>query len=284
MKNITSVISFLFILAFKTAISQKRCEIVGDWTLAGTRTAQAEVYNRDRASFSKDSITLASGFYYPVIDQNNIEEWKTGRYPFVYYGRKEKYKVVGDSLYLFSTPYKEWDAFKIVCNESGKLQLIGKRKHWVLVREKPGTANKKTCTIRYIKAHVYEFEGVGNYDLNYRVTYSMDDKLIYEQLSEMDPDHTVKTFELKPGTFAEICQGFNYVDTRQIQSNYKASFSDPGIIELEVGLADGTVIRSRIADPEYPEELKLALIPVLYGHQRLAYPHLKPIDLHSLKK
>ena len=72
-----------------------------------------------------------------------------------------------------------------------------------------------------------------------------------------------------------LCQGFDYVDVDQIQSTYESEYPDP-YIELELGLEDGRVIKSLITDPKYPDELQLALTPVIHGHMRIVYPHLKP--------
>jgi hypothetical protein len=255
---------------------QNPCSIEGEWLVTGTKNRLANSYTHDRASFKNDTMVLASGFYYPIVDQNNAEpdDLATGKYPFVYYGNREPLKMEGDSLYVYSTPYKVWDSYKIICTSKG-IKLVQKNDELILTKSSERKV-KRNYEITYVKAHIYESHPY--YGIDFRVTYSKGDLLTFQQLSEKDSDHTVKTFQLKRGSFAEMCEGLYKVDVLQLKNRYPAQISDPEIIELEIGLSGGRVVNSIIEIPDYPKELEIALIPVLYGHQRFVYGQLKPFE------
>jgi hypothetical protein len=278
MKNRITLIMVFLVSFVILGGCQSPCDLRGDWAVSGTFSYTGRPFVLDRAIFSNDSINLASGFYYAVADQSGNEDLQTGRHPYVYYGTKEKFKIIGDSLFLYSRPYSTWDVMKIVCKERDKVKLISKNEEWTLVRKQAVVMPpKRKYSIKYIKAHIYEDESVGLYGLNYTVTYSSDDKLFYQQESKKDSDHSLKSVQLKQGSFQEICNGFDYLDVTQLRTHYKAPESDARIIDLEIGLNDGRVIKSQIEDVEYPDELKLALIPVIFGYMKALYPDLKPL-------
>ena len=72
-------------------------------------------YSFNKITFSYDSIEVASGFFYQTNDL--VDSYPVGRYPFVYYGNKERYKVSDDSLFIYSAPYGMWSSFKIDCTK-----------------------------------------------------------------------------------------------------------------------------------------------------------------------
>jgi len=254
--------------------SNSNCDLLGSWIIEGGRITEnyesAQPYSYNRITFSKDTLELASGFFYNT--QGLDDDYPVGRYPFVYYGNKEKYKVSGDSLYIYSTPYTSWDSFKINCLESGGVELVGKKNRLSLSKEMAIDSSKE-CSIKYIKVHVDGGDLSVN-RINYKVTYSDNAKLIYEEWDSETGSFKSEVLKLKPGTFKDICSAFDRIDLLKLKSLYTTEVSDFATYKLEVGLVGGKVIKTEIRGEDSPDELRLALIPVLYGHQILLYKGL----------
>lgn len=252
----------------------KNCEIYGNWNIKSGRIFEnyesAHPYSSNRITFFKDSVELASGFFYNT--QGLDDEYPIGRYPFVYYGNKEKFRVSGDSLLIYSSPYKSWNSFRIVCLKSGELKLIGKMD--TLLLSKSGITDKaENCSLKYVKAHVDGGDLSVN-RINYRVTYSDDDKLTYEEWDFQNKEFKTEELKLKANTFREICLRLNSVDLLNLNKLYTTDISDFTTLNVEIGLTDGKTIKFEIRGEDSPDELRIALIPVLYGHQRLLYGEL----------
>jgi hypothetical protein len=279
LKNALVFISAIVIL-FRCN-GQSNCDLSGGrWlikkgalTLKYQRTGYS--YSHDHVTFYKDKIKLASGFFYNILSLDS-SDWALGRYPFIYYGNLEDYKISADSLYLYSKPYKHWNSFKINCINNNEVKLIASSDTILLERNNRQEAGSK-CSIKFIRVHVYE-QGLGLYDINYDVTYSKDDKLIFQQLSNKEPNLRSKTFKLEAGTFSEICKGFSRFDFTKLKNVYPSKESEVEIKEMIIELQDGRLIKSHLENDDYPEELRLALIPVLYGHQKYVYGHLPAVE------
>jgi hypothetical protein len=132
------------------------------------------------------------------------------------------------------------------------------------------------CRIKNIKAHVYE-NGLGLYGNNYKVTYSEDDKLVFQQLSSKDPNRRTETFKMKTGTFKKMCARLTEIQFANLKNTYLTTASEVEVKEIEIELTQGTRYKFHLENDDYPEELMLALIPVLYGHQQYLYGNLPAI-------
>jgi hypothetical protein len=100
--------------------------VEGWWQVDGRLTENYEfaaAYSVNRLFFDGDSVYQASSFFYNTVGFN--DEYPNGRYPFVYYGDKEKYKLDNGSLSIYSRPYKSWTSYKINCLNDGKVVLLG---------------------------------------------------------------------------------------------------------------------------------------------------------------
>jgi len=273
------IFTILLIIAVGNGCAQRKCDLRGSWLIKkGTLTPNYRrtgySYSRDFISLSKDSIYLATGFFYSILPLE-ADDWALGRYPFVYYGDKERYKISRDSLHVYCTPYREWTSFKISCQNNDEIRLIAMNDTLILVKDH-GQSVEPACSINFINAHIYE-QGIGLYGINYKVSYSKEDRLVYEQLGNEEGGLGIKTFQLKAGTFKEICKRIMRVNLATLAKQYPSKMSELEIIELEIGLEDGRIIKTRLENNDYPEELMLALIPVLYGHQRYVYKNLPPV-------
>ncbi|WP_143164710.1 hypothetical protein [Chryseolinea serpens] len=142
----------------------------------------------------------------------------------------------------------------------------------ILVQDRSREANLN-CSIKTIKAHVYE-QGLGLFANNYKVTYSRGDNLIFQQLSDKDPSTGTKIIQLKAGTFDDICKGLSQIDLTKLKDAYVTNESEAEVKDIEIELIDGKNYRFHLENDDYPEELMLALIPVLYGHQYYVYGKL----------
>lgn len=272
-----SFFTSILLFAVSTAGCQSPCELKGTWNIKeGQMTRNHErstrKFSKNRIEFSKDSVTLSSGFFYDILDVE-AENLALGRFPFVFYGKKEKYKIVGDSVYIYSTPYELWDSYKMTCVKTGEIILVGRGDSITLVKNSSVDA-KKTCTFTYIKAHVYEL-GLGLYNIDYTLEFQSSDKLFYKETKGKSTND--KTIELIKGTFKEICHGFDHIDVQNLKYHYPTPMSEMTVVELEIGLKNGTVFRTKLENDDYPEDLYFALVPVMFGHQRFIYSDLPPI-------
>lgn len=255
---------------------QRRCDLKGNWlikdgALAPNYQRTGYQYSQNRVTFLKDQLELASGFYYSILSLDS-SDWALGRYPFVYYGNTESYKVVNDRLEIYSKPYDEWESFQIECINSDEVRLSTSSDTVILIRDEIKESNK-SCSIKTIKAHVYE-EGLGLYANNYKVVYSQDDRLSFQQLSDKEPNAGIKNVKLTPGTFEEMCKRFSRIDLRRLKSTYSTDESEIEVKEIEIEMVDGTNYKFYLENNDYPEDLMLALVPVLYGHQQYLYGQL----------
>lgn len=276
--NMSKKITLSALLLFVLCRCQSQCDLQGEWHISHGRLTEnyemARSYSNVRITFSKDSIELASGSFYNILDLYS-DTYPTGRYPFVYYGKKEGFKLTKDSLYVYSKPYKTWDAFKILCLTDHTLRLVGTKDTLNLVRLARGVT-PEICTIKYVKAHI-NGGSLDSYGINYKVEYTRDDKLVYDELDSLNGSFDRREIKLKSGSFKEICSGFNGLNLRKVKKLYSTEVSDFSTVNVEIGLENGTTVRTAIQNQECPQDLWIALIPVLYGHQQLIYREVAPV-------
>lgn len=258
---------------------QSICSVRGEWSIKSGRLFKnyeiAHSYSYNRIRFSTDSVELSSGFFYNTLDINSYDA-RIGRFPYIYYGNKELYKISGDSLYVHSHPYQNWNTFRIRCLAKDKIQLIGKDDSLLLVRERTKMINP-SCLIKYIKAEVDEGP-MSAFNVHYKSTYLKSDSLIFEQEDSVADSFVRRVIKLKRGTFNQICRDLSsHIDLLMVVRKFPTQEYDFGTIYLEIGLEDGRVINSEIQNKECPEPLWFALIPVLYDHQKLLYSEFPPI-------
>jgi hypothetical protein len=84
-------------------------------------------------SLQRIMLKLASGFFYNILPLG-AADWRIGKYPFIYYGKKEYYRIKGDSLFVYSTPYKYWTGFRISCKTKQTITLTSKDNTLELVK------------------------------------------------------------------------------------------------------------------------------------------------------
>jgi hypothetical protein len=258
---------------------QTHCDLRGNWLIKkGNLTPDYQrtgyQYSQNRINFSLDQIELASGFFYDILPKDS-NDWALGRYPFVYYGNLERYKIVGDTLQIYSRPYSMWESFKMQCVGDNELILRIDTDTVILTRD-INVEPLKYCSIKSISAHVYEI-GLGLYANNYNVSYSKDDNLVFQQWSDKEPSAGAKYIKLKPGTFDDICRGLSRVDLTKLKRRYPSKASELEVKDLEIEFTDGTRYEFHLENDDYPEDLMLALVPVLYGHQQYVYGDLPAV-------
>lgn len=275
MKRIYLVI-LLLCMWIASGSCQGRCDLKGSWLVKeGTLTPNYQrtgyQYSQNRVTFLKDRLELASGFFYSILSLDS-DDWALGRYPFVYYGNVESYRIVSDTLQIYSRPHSKWESFKIECINNDEVRLQTTSDTVILARDKSEEPSRN-CSIKTIKAHVYE-KGLGLYANNYKVAYSRDDKLIFQQLSDKEPNVGTKNIKLKAGAFEEMCKRLSRIDLAKLKNTYSTGESELEVKDIEIELIDGKNYKFHLENNDYPEELMLALIPVLYGHQQYVYGQL----------
>lgn len=256
---------------------QSTCQVEGTWSISGNmfeNYEQAKAYDSNRIEFWKDSVKLASGFFFQ--SDNLRERFPVGRYPFVYYGKTESYKIIDDSIQIRNSPYGLWRRYLISCIGKDELLLIGitdtLRLHKI-VESRVGTV----CTIKKISAHVYGGGIDGDaFGINYEVFYSNDNSMYYRELDKSG--NSIKNFNMKldPKVFKEFCTDLVTVNLASLDSVYLSDVSESMVTKIKIEFEDGQIINFRLHNDDYPDELRLALINVLYYHQHLVYPELVP--------
>jgi hypothetical protein len=255
---------------------QKICSLKSTWQIKEGRLFEnyeaAVRYTTNRIRFDNDSVELASGFFYNTMGWD--DDYPNGRYPFVYYGNKAKYKIENDTLLVFSKPYNNWSRFAIECVNDSTLKLYGT--DTLLLVKVDNAIKNKECNIKTIKARVYKGP-LDLFNVGYKVSFSPNDVMLYEEQDSTSENFKRQTFKLKPGTFNEICNGFKHVDVSSLKSVYPAGESDYHVVAIDLEFVNGKTQRVEIqvsAGNNVPDELRFALIPVLYLHQSYVYPKL----------
>lgn len=267
------------VLSAECGVRNGNCDIAGEWTIEigglNEKFGAPSSYRSDRVIFRRDTIYLASGFFYNIIGPN--DDYPYGRYPFVFYGNKEIYRVAGDSLFIFSQPYSEWTSFHISCAGTDKLILTSSHNsEKIVLKRSKNTSDSKTCKIVSITANV-QTGTLDEFNVNYSVRFSNDDLMLYESNDSAAGNHLKQSFQLEAGTFSDICSGFGRVDFAKLKSIYPATVSDFKPVKIEFIMADGVKVEVMIQDmasDEAPEELRLALVPILFYYQRFIHPGL----------
>lgn len=222
------------------------------------------MFKNNRVTFTNDTIELASGFFFNTEGLN--DDKVQGRFPFVYYGNKERIRIHKDSIFVYSSPYSQWTSFKKEC-KTNELILRGFKDTLILQRSDERVFERSD--IELVHAHVYDGGGLTSlYKINYSVTYLMNDSMIYR--GHNDKGDIFKT-KLKDGTFRSICRGFGFIDLEKLDPVYSTIKSEFLTIDVQIGLKDGKTINTQILGDGGPDELGLALVPILYTHQNKMY-------------
>jgi hypothetical protein len=112
--------------------------------------------------------------------------------------------------------------------------------------------------------------------VRHQIEVNAKDSLYYINLN--DTPIRVDRFKLKTGSFKSIVEGFSGIDLLGLKDKYLSKESDFGTTTMEIRLSNGKIIKSELQSDEYPEDLRLALIPVRFGYQRFIYGGVKPIE------
>lgn len=270
----------VFLLAAITCNCQVSHGIQGSWLIKGGMGLLLENYELTSAyqtnylTFTDDSVRLESGFFYRT--ETSDADLK-GRHPFVYYGKEERYKVNDDSLFIYHFPYKKWNSFKLKWVNDNELELTSKVKSISLLRENVQQSNVKKNEICYVKVRVVDGP-MSLFGLNYGVIVSSSDYWSYRNYDSQNKYVGGFDFTVGKKDFEEICRGFSRVNLKKVKRIYKTSKPDKNIIYVEVALTNGKLIKTELQDSNFPDELRQALVPVLFAHQKYMYGELPPVD------
>jgi hypothetical protein len=225
----------------------------------------------DYIEFSSDTLRIRSGIFYLVHDQLAEDYYfdKYKRYPFCYYGYSTTYRLKADTLQILYPPFQKWLYFHANFRDSSHLVLTSVRDTIQLERIQAMNPTPVAASIDYIKAHVFDIRFLLSYD----VTIYPPDHLKYKQQAALEKKMT-KWIKLPHGYFNYVLQGFSLTGFK-IDKSYPGT-PDSGSITLIIKYKDGSVLTSEIQGIEFPRELELALIPLIYAHQKYLYKD-KPI-------
>lgn len=256
--TITAIVTlFLFTSTSSCQPKSFKDRIIGVWNLTDDRKIipidpayydqVIEVVRENEISFSKDYLIIQSGIYYLTK-----EEWPEGHYPWIYCGTHTLYKIVDDKLSIYNPGYKTWKEFSVKMVGNDSMILSSDTSSFFLFRKKVIQFDNGIESIHLKVVHVDPF--LIDYDVyveNDRIKVSSgrgERKAISQQYVDY------------------IFENFNRVNVSQLQDVYSSEESENRILELEIKYANGREKHSRIIGNDYPNELKLALLPVIYAN------------------
>lgn len=270
---------YLIALLATTLNSFSQCKLQGTYVVREGRLLpnyeKAPLYTSNRLIFEKDSVFMASGFFFNVDDVN--ADPVVGRSSYVYYGNKEAYRIVGDSLWIRSNPYKRWNKFKIICEngEVAGLVSMGYSAKLTRLTDSDSNLNLKDCKIKAVRLT----KGGGDYgNRSYVATLERSDTLVYEGGDPKSPYKGTHRIRVRPGTFEYVCSGLTKFGLKNLRSFYPTDEYHFTTLILEITLTDGTPIKSVIRSQRCPDEILFSIIPILHGYEYHFYGRLKPVD------
>lgn len=254
--TITTIVALLFRSASSCQPQTVKESIIGVWNLADARKIfpvdptyydqVIEVVKQNEISFSKDCVIIQSGIYYLTK-----EEWPQGHYPWIYCGAHTSYKIKGDKLSIYNPGYKTWKEFSVKIIGKDSMILSSDTSSFSLYKKKIVRFDNGIVSIHLKVVHVDPF--LINYDVyvekdRIKVSTGKNERKV---ISQRYVDY--------------IFDNFRRVNVSQLQDLYSTEESGNRILELDIEYDNGKRKHSRIIGEEHPDELKLALLPIIYA-------------------
>jgi len=211
-----------------------------------------EVVERDEWIFHADRLEVRSGLY-----SLTGEEWPKGHYPWIYHGSHTPYELTGNKLKVYSPGSRDWKIFSVQLVNADTILLTADSDAYALVRK---TSRSAPNAVKSIHLKVFDPDP---FLVRYEV-HVKNDRI------EIISDSSKQAITAKQYV-DHILKGFNQVRLREIRTRYLSEFSENRILELDIEFQDGRKMHSEIIGNNYPPDLKLALIPIIYAGDFIKY-------------
>jgi hypothetical protein len=205
-----------------------------------------EVVKESEIVFDKDHVSIPSGIY-----SLTGEEWPEGKYPWIYCGTRTLYKISGNKVNIYNPGNRTWMEFSVRINGADSMVLSAGSRSFGLYKKQTAYYNN---AIQYVHLSVID---VDQYFVYYEVYIEND------RIKVVKDKREIKAISSSYVNY--IFKNFDRVDVSQLKELYNSEVSTNRILELDVHYGDGKQKYSRIIGVDHPDELKLALLPVIYA-------------------
>lgn len=257
LKKIVSSLVLIFLVIQNISCQDKSLKdrLTGTWGYNGRQKLfslnayydrRVEIVQNDELVFHADHLEIRSGIYL-LTD----EEWPKGHYPWLYCGNRTVYKLAGNELSVYNPGSKTWKTFTVQMVKADSMTLTAGREIHSLVRK------KKHSIPNNIKSIHLKVLDVDPFLIDYEVHVESDRiKVISDSAGQ----------EVTSKKYVDyILKGFDQISVSDIKAVYSSETSENRILELDIEFEKGKKVHSRIIGNNYPDELKLALLPVIYA-------------------
>lgn len=205
-----------------------------------------EVMKENEISFRENYVIIQSGIYYLTN-----EKWPEGHYPWIYCGAHTSYSVVDDKVSIYNPGYKTWKEFSVKMIGNDSMILSSDTSIYSLTRKRVAQFDNGIERIHLKIVHVDPF--LINYDV-----YVENDKIKVSSGKNKEKAISQQYVDY-------IFDNFKRVDVSKLLDVYNSEESENRILELDIEYNNGKEKHLRIIGEEYPVELKLALLPIIYA-------------------
>lgn len=258
-KNAIAVVVVVFLFASTSTCQPKSLKdrIIGVWNLIDDRKIfpvdpayydqVIEVIRENEISFSEDYLVIQSGIYYLTN-----EEWPEGHYPWIFCGTHTLYNVADDRVGIYNPGYRTWKEFTVKMIGKDSMTLSSDTLSFSLFRRKTVRFDNRIESIHLKVVDVDPF--LINYDV-----YVENDRIKIVSNNKEEKKAILRQY------IDYLFENFNRVDVSQLPEVFDPAESENRILELDIEYGDGERKHSRIIGNDHPDQLKLALLPIIYA-------------------
>lgn len=235
--------------------------ILGSWYLTNDKTFLSidtyfdqviEIISEKEIVFLPECLEIRSGIF-RLTGENG---WPEGHYPWSYCGNYTRYELNKDSLKIFNPAYNRWQIFHVKMNNTNdSLRLIRKNYTLILYRKNIHRYDNEIKSI-YLQIHDVNLFG--------------SEIVIKDSLFSVEGTNIKEKFYSK--AYADyIFQGFRSLDIDKLKKMYVSTSSENRVIELDFEYKKRKTKHIKIIGRDYPDELKMALLPLIYAGDFIKY-------------
>jgi len=251
---------FLFISCEKKINNDRESLILGDWIFEKESPKRKNYFYSDFGySFEKNGSCETKPGYYHEKRKTEKEERKT-----VFLGTKTKYKIAGDSLYIFNLLSRKWDPSKIVFVDSKNLKISSDKN---IILEFKKIEDKENEEANFDKIIISKSPCFGTCPINDIEINKNGDVYYYGE------DYNLKNgyfkTKIKTSEFAKIQNDFKKTNFLELKDAYKANWTDDQ--EVSITFVNDHKIIKTISDygRQSPKLFRITAYPITWMYQNL---------------
>ncbi|POS00801.1 hypothetical protein Q361_1211 [Flavobacterium croceum DSM 17960] len=234
--------------------------ILGDWIFEKEiPKIENHFYTDFGYSFDKNGNCESKPGYFETKDKTEKEERKT-----IFYGTKTKYKIEGDSLYIFNLVSKKWNASKIIEINSKTLKLKSNKEVVLEFSKLNFKVNEK---VDFDKIIISKSPCFGSCPIN-DIEINKNGEIYYYGAFYNSQNGYFKS-KIKASEFNEIEKSLKKVNFSNLKDNYTANWTDDQ--EVSVTFVKNNKILKSITDygRQSPKSFRINIEPLTYLYQKI---------------